>query len=358
MAGFAYVDWERILSFDAPITFVMTARNRGKSYGIRLQCLKDWEKDGSMFVNLYRTKDDRKELKLQFLKECQAKIPEFRNYIFQTVGNAGYIAKPVGDGEKPEWREFCLFMVIGDEQRTKQHMISNVKRIIFDETLITKNDPNKRYLPNEWVSLSNMFSTLSRQLPFEKTKCRLYLLCNSCGLFNPYFQALGIKDDPPYGERWFSDSAGKFILFYNEKPPEGWVESIETTTIAGRMLAMTDEGHAMNANTFAGSNTDYISKKPADSEFQCAVKWGNTTYGIWLSWENGYYYVNRKTPKSTKKKTYVLKKEDNGLNYVLAKKSAPVFQALAEAVYQSLIMYDSQATQNGFFDVLKQIGVM
>lgn len=357
--NFPFVNWNRIFSFDAPITFVMTARNRGKSYGLRLQVLKDWENDGSIFVNLYRTKDDLKELKFSFFDECQMKIPEYRNYVFEIRGNKGYIAvPPKKEGDKPVWQLFCLFLVLGDSQRSKQHMFANVKRVILDEALITKDDPYKRYLPNEWKALSNLISTISRQLPGEKTKVRVYLLCNPCGLYNPYFQAFGITDIPPYGETWINDGNGKLILFFNEKPPDGWAESISTNTIAGRMLAMSgDDGRAMNENIFADVNEDFISQVPKNAEFQYALVFKKQTFGIWIDWNEGWMHVSRKTPKKTSKPIYVLQKEDARLNYLLAKKNSAVFRGLAEAAYGGLIRYESQAIQAEFALVLQKIGV-
>ena len=49
-----YYDWNLTLSYDADVTMVVGARGIGKTYGLRLQFIRDFLKDGSRFVELTR----------------------------------------------------------------------------------------------------------------------------------------------------------------------------------------------------------------------------------------------------------------------------------------------------------------
>ena len=53
-----YYDWNKTLSYDADVTMVVGARGIGKTYGLRLQFIRDWIKDGSRFVELTRHKNE------------------------------------------------------------------------------------------------------------------------------------------------------------------------------------------------------------------------------------------------------------------------------------------------------------
>ena len=51
-----FYDWHKTLSFDADVTMVIGPRGIGKTFGLRYQCIKDFLKDGSRFVEVCRFK--------------------------------------------------------------------------------------------------------------------------------------------------------------------------------------------------------------------------------------------------------------------------------------------------------------
>lgn len=53
-----YYDWEKTLSYDADVTMVIGARGVGKTFGLRKQCIKDFLRDGSRFVEVTRFKNE------------------------------------------------------------------------------------------------------------------------------------------------------------------------------------------------------------------------------------------------------------------------------------------------------------
>ena len=52
-----YYDWNKTLAYDADVTMVVGARGIGKTYGVRLQCIMDYIKNGFRFVELVRYKN-------------------------------------------------------------------------------------------------------------------------------------------------------------------------------------------------------------------------------------------------------------------------------------------------------------
>ena len=47
-----YYGWERTLSYDADVTMVIGARGIGKTFGLRMQCIRDLIRDGSRFCEV------------------------------------------------------------------------------------------------------------------------------------------------------------------------------------------------------------------------------------------------------------------------------------------------------------------
>ena len=57
-----YYDWQTTLSKDADINIIITSRGRGKTFGLRKQCINDYRRDGSRFVEVTRTKTEMREI--------------------------------------------------------------------------------------------------------------------------------------------------------------------------------------------------------------------------------------------------------------------------------------------------------
>ena len=73
MSGF--YDWNDVFSRqtgnNGEIALITGGKGIGKTFGLRLQCVKDYLKDGSLFVELCRTKVECKAVSLGYFdKKC------------------------------------------------------------------------------------------------------------------------------------------------------------------------------------------------------------------------------------------------------------------------------------------------
>ena len=78
-----YYDWNKTLSYDADVTMVVGARGIGKTYGLRLQFIRDWIKDGSRFVELVRHKNELSDFSATYFNRIEEN-DEFPDYVFKT----------------------------------------------------------------------------------------------------------------------------------------------------------------------------------------------------------------------------------------------------------------------------------
>ncbi len=347
-----YYDWNATLAYDADVTMVVGARGIGKTYGIRLQCIRDFIKRGWRFVEIVRYKSELSGVSAGYFNRIDTNN-EFGEYLFRTEGAYGYIAdKPEGE-QKPKWKLMCYFIAMSDAQQLKKRTFDKVKRIIFDEAVLDKLDRYHHYLPHEFSTLANLVDTVSRErADTDSIAPRIYLLGNALDLMNPYFIAYGVNV-PRKGYSWHK---GKTMLLHYADDKE-YSKEKASQTVAGRMLYGTVDGAIANDNEFARQNKDFIYKKTKNSKFSFGVVFDGWTFGIWDDREMGYYYVTNKVPQNTRRPIFAVTVEDDRVNYVAARKAEQALKGFTEMHYLGIIRYESVAIREKFVEVLQMFGV-
>lgn len=349
-----YYDWGTTLSYDADVTQVVTLRGKGKTYGLRKQFVKDFLKDESRFVEVCRFKDEISDVMDGYFDKLIEK-EEFPNHVFKTERKAAFIAKKPKDGEKPQWKQIGYFVALSQMQRSKKKTFRNVYRIVLDESILDYHDRYHDYLPNEFSLLANIVDSCARQRAGEKRKHepRVYLLANACDLMNPYFIRYGIKEEPNFGYSWH---AGKTFLLHYVEPGEEADEKLNET-VSGRMVRGTAEADVIARNKFANANADFVGTKPARAKFQFGIHYKDETFGVWVDWQDGYYYVNEKIPRNTSNPIYALTARDNGVNYIAAKRADKALRAFVELYYMGVVRYESAGLREKMIHALSLFGV-
>lgn len=351
---YSYYDWEKTLSYDSEVTMVLTSRGRGKTYGIRLQAIRDAINKDFNFVEICRYKQELSGVMSGYFDKIVSNN-EFPEYTFKVENKKAYIAKRPDDQEekikKDQWKQIGYFVALSEQQALKKHTFSNVRRIIFDEAVMDKHDKLHHYLYREFDILTNLIDTISRQRPNEKTNCRLYLLGNSVDLLNPYFQRFGISKPPKYGYTWYNNK--HFLLHYEEA--KDWGKDRIATTMVGHMVS-NEEGNRIMDNTF-NINNDFIEIKPKNATFRFGIVYENIKYGVWFDWNNGLVYINSKIPSNTSCPIFALTLSDNKINYLMAKKSENSLKAISDLVCQGLVRYSNAGIKESFSRVLSLFGL-
>ena len=349
-----FYDWEKTLSYDADVTMVVGARGIGKTFGLRMQCIKDFLRDKSRFCEITRYKNELSGVSDGYFNRLE-KLPQFKNYVFKTDAKTAYIAeRPEDDNEKPKWEQIGYFVALSDAQRLKKRTFDNVRRLIFDEAIIERSDRYHRYLPNEFGVLANVVDTVSRER--EDTEClrpRVYLLANACDLANPYFAAYGVGTDLTFGYKWYS---GKTFLLHYADPGEYSAEKLRGT-VAGRMFANTTAGAIAVSNAFAHENRDFIKPKTKNAKFSFGIVLNGMKYGIWLDSKEGLYYVTGKFPANTGMPIYSLTRSDASTNYMAVSRLSTQMRYVNDMFYYKLLRYENESIMVGFGEVLQYFGI-
>ena len=348
----SFYDWNDTLAYDADVTMVVGSRGIGKTYGIRLQAIRDHIKNGYNFVELVRYKSELSGVSSGYFDRITSNN-EFPDKVFQTANNMAFIAdKPEGD-EKPNWELCGYFLALSQHQQIKKRTFDKVKRIIFDEAILDKTDRYHHYLPREFSVVANVVDTVSRErADTDGIKPRLYLLGNALDVMNPYFVQYNVGV-PKHGYSWHKNKT--MLLHYAQDIEYAKAKSLDT--VAGRMLAGMEEGEVANQNSFGNLNDDFVMKKTKDAKFTFGVIYNGQKFGVWTDWVNGYYFVTSKIPNNTEKPVYTLTLDENRFNYIAARRAETLLQGFTEMHYASVIRYESIPIREKFKEILTIFGV-
>ena len=169
-----YLDFNKPLSYNALLTFIITERGLGKSYGAKKFVAKRFINKGKQFVYLRRYKTELKQAMMKndnplFFKQIE-NDEELKDHKFTNKNDTMYIDD-----------KLCGFaMPLSIANILKSSTYDNVDTIIFDEFLIDKG--NYHYLQNEVIQLLDVIETVARLRDI-----RVIFLGNAISITNPYF---------------------------------------------------------------------------------------------------------------------------------------------------------------------------
>lgn len=349
-----YYDWNATLAYDADITMVCGARGIGKTYGLRLQVIRDYLKNGYRFVEVVRYKNQVSLVSEGYFDRIQSN-GHFENIEFKTEGRMAYLSRKKKPNGKPLW-ELCGYIVpLSDEQIFKKKTFNNVKRLIFDEFILDRKDIYHRYLEGEWIKLSNLLSTISRQRhDVAGIKPKLYLLGNALDLVNPYFEQIGINKIPTKGYSWWGD---KHVLLHYADDTE-YAEGQAQHTLAGWMLAQGGEREGL-FNEFLITSGEYIAEKTPNAKFIYGLVYNGKTMGVWGDSSTFLYYVNEKlpTPLPRDAQVFTISKEDAQLDYFMARKGEKQLVSLGELFEGNRVRFSTEGVRRAALEVFALYGV-
>lgn len=355
-----YLDWDKILSYNAPFNLIITIRGRGKTYGLRKKCVNDYINEGRRFCEIVRYKDQIKQVAKGYFDKL-VKKGEFPDYVFRTEGDLAYIAKKPEpywyerkDGEvvekvdKPKWEVIGYFIDLNTQDNAKKRTFIDVKRFIFDEAILAKRRRHM-YIDDEYSELLNLMDTVIREEPNEPTDCKIYLLSNACDIVNPYFMEYKLNKEPKVGFTWLDKNLS---LLYFEK--EKALSESKRETLVGRLA----RGHNddMIENEFSNAGGEFIEDKPKHAEFNYGIVYQGRRYGIWVDWNSGICYVNGRIPNNAPD-VYALTLGDNSPDLHMIKRTSQRLNALSEMVYNNRVRYDKPTTRETFSEMLRMLGM-
>lgn len=286
----------KLFSHNAFISMCMSGRGMGKSYSAKKKAIKDFIKTGSQTVYVRRSREEMKKVKDTYFNDIEH---EFPNHEFSIEGDVGLI-----DGSP-----MIYFIPLSTSSQYKSASYPNVRFLIFDEYIITKNGHN-RYLQNEMILFLDLIETVFR----SRNNVKILLLSNSVSYVNPLFTYFNIE--PVSGKRFQKFKNGLICLelfeskeFLEDKKETDFYKLIEGTEYCK---------YAIGNETLEDTNDFIISKPKGKYNFVSTIKSNNFNVGIWLHEESLIYFIDKKIDTSSKHK-YCLLSTDISEGYKLVR---------------------------------------
>lgn len=223
----------------------------------------------------------------------------------------------------------------------------NVHLIIYDEFLIDDSvGTNERYLNhgNEMFVFSNFYETIARGRDIP-----VIFIGNAFSMVNPYFLELGIRIQEVENNKIYKGKTWT-VLFWKD---EEFLAEREKTQFFQATKGSKFSEHAFG-NTFYLDRKDFIKKRPKDTEHQFSLVYLGKTYGVWVDWENGKYYVSSKGANTSREKTISMSLADNKPNNVSIRRyrNLPFMKAFRMAADNNSVYFDTQECYNMMNEVV------
>lgn len=355
-----FYDWQRTLSYNAPLTIVVGARGIGKTFGLRLQCIKDYLKHGWRFVEVFRFEKEKREAVRGYFEKL-AQLEALAGFEFKSDGTGGYMRPIAEEGTKPaKWQRIAYFVSLSRAQDAKKHTFTNVKRIFLDEFILDRSNRFYRYLPREFSQFANIIDTVTREQAGDGSEPRAYLLGNSLDLINPYFAALGIDTAPKDGYQW---KAGKTVLLHMAKKTDEEIEAKANETLTGKILRLAgdeeEQESALN-NAFTIKGEDFIQKHRKVSRPILAIIWRGQGFTMWAAKDKlGEYHVRHGIAPECEanNRVYYFSKADAKIDYTAVRRGEKALGWLPDAYSKGRITFDAPALFEAFAQVLNYFGL-
>lgn len=277
-----YYDYDKLLSRDFLIAFVIGERGLGKTFGAKKSVLNRWLKAGEEFIYVRRYKTELDSSLATFWSDLQAN--GFYEDHDLRVKKSKLLTKFTCDGK------VCGYAVpLSTSNILKSTAFPKVKYIIFDEYLLQLGG-TYRYLKNEM----NLFLDLVETV-FRLRDGKVLMLGNCIGTFSsPYFAYwdLDISD----GKEFKSYKDGAILVHYARN--DEYREKKRKTKF-GKLIDGTEYGKYAIDNQDVSLNNMFIGKRPEKSVFKALLIVNGNKIGVWYSTKDHYLYLSEKYEPNT-----------------------------------------------------------
>ena len=296
------IEWynpNRLLSYNALMSIVLSPRGNGKSYSAKERIIKNFLKDGSQAVYIRRTKVEIDEVKLTYWNDISLN-PKYQDLDFSVKGDIGYI----------NGKEVVHFIPLSTSTNKKSASYPKVRLIVFDEYIITKTTYN-RYLKNEVNLLFDLYETIAR----TRDNVRLLILSNAVSFVNPLFTFFDIVPNPNERFQVFKEGLICLELFYDNK----FAESKKGSKF-GRLVEGTQYGAYVVENKPLEDNEEFIRERGSDRyQYLCSFKTEDFIIGVWRNLSAGGLLCDERIDIS-RKRQFAVQLSDLSEGYLYLKK--------------------------------------
>ena len=317
-----YYDGTKLLSLKdlngktPEIYLCTTNRTGGKTTYFGRLCTKKFIEKQEKFGLIYRYNYELDGIADKFFKDISSLF--FPDLVMRSERRARGIYHELFLCNKGEDTEnggkscgYAISLNSADQLKKYSHLLSDVKRLIFDEFQSETN----HYCPNEVEKLISIHTSLARGQGEQSKYLPIYMLGNPVSILNPYYVQLGIST------RLKSDT--KFLKGDGFVMEQGYVESAsiaQRESAFNRAFSRNKYVAYASENVYLNDNQAFIEKPNGKSRYLATLKYKFKEYAVREFADEGIIYCDDKPDKSYPTKLAITT-ADHNINYVMLKKN-------------------------------------
>lgn len=334
-----YLDFNKPLSYNALLSFIITERGLGKSYGSKKYVAKHFIKKKKQFVYLRRYKTELKEAMLKnnvpIFWEQIKNDPELKDHKFTNKKDTMYI--------DDELSGFAMPLSIANILKSSTY--ENVDTIIFDEFLIDKG--SYHYLQNEVVQLLDVIETVARLRDI-----RVIFLGNAISITNPYFTffnlTLPYNSEVKIAKR--DNEGNPLIIIYYAKNQK--YRDVKKASRFGQLIADTEYGRYAIDNEFLRDSKTFIRKKSKQCKFYFILVINGKHYGVWSDYKEGMIYISNDYDPNCPVKFSINHNDHDENTLLIRTRTSPFFKSIIEHYRLARLCFENQQIKNNVMEYL------
>lgn len=332
MKQFNFYSYDKLMSYNAFLNFIIGERGVGKTYGAKMHVIKRFLKTGEEFAYIRRYKEELKssvgnDKEPRFFKQV---AHEFPDHTFKNTKTTLYINDRVCGYALPLSTAHIL----------KSASYDKVKWIIYDEFIIDKGV--YRYLTNEVEQMLDLIETLARLRDI-----RVLFLGNAISSTNPYFIYFNLS--LPYNSDIKRFKDGLILVNYIKNIE---YREFKKETKFGKLIEGTKYSEYAIDNKFLRDSKTFIQNKTPNSKFYFKVFYNNTYFGIWIDHKLSLMFVSPDYDINSPIE-FSFTPDDHDTSRVLIRTRKSVhFQALLNFYRLGQFRFENQKIKNLFMEFL------
>lgn len=329
-----FMDFNKILSYNSYLNFIVGERGVGKTYGAKKYLFKHFLKTGKRFIYLRRYKAELEEATMKNKEGIffeQIKDDEIvKNHKFRNNNKTCYIDNKI-----------CgYFYTLSTSLISKSSVFTDVDVIIFDEVFIAKG--NYHYISKEVYHFLEFIESVGRLKDIK-----VFCLANAISMNNPYFKEFNLT--LPYNSEFKTFKNGLICLWYvkNEK-----YRKIKKESNFGKLVEGTKYGDYAINNEFLQDNKAFIKKKTSKAKYKFTICMISRNYGVYIDEDDNEMYISSKVNLNHPLKVTLNFEAHSEYNLYIRKRSNLLFKMLTEYYYSSRLFFENIKIKN---DVLEDL---
>lgn len=327
-----YYNYNKVLSYDALLYFIIGERGVGKTYGAKKYVVNRFLKKGRQFAYLRRYKTEIEEAvgndkNQKFFNQIKKEFPKHK---LTNSADKFYV-----DGK------LCGYaMSLSTANILKSSSFEKVDTIIFDEFIIDKGCYH--YLQNEVVQLLELYETIARL-----RDVKFIFLGNAISTTNPYFNYFNLS--LPYKSDIKTFKNGLIVINYCKNLE---YREAKKKSKFGRLVEGTEYGKYAIDNQFLRDSKSFISKKSKNARFYFTLIINKNHYGVWCDYKLGNIYISNKYDINCPMR-FSLTNDDHDENTMLIRmNTSPFFKSVIEHYRLGQLYFDNQRIKNDVMNLL------